>query len=66
MSQNWEYSVREFRTVDAGGLTQCINKLAEDGWELISVSPGGLHYFKRAPEPASEPEQDEIYGLRQA
>ncbi len=66
MSQEWEYSVREFKAVDAGGLTQCINDLAKDGWELISIGPVGLHYFKRAKESAPNPEQDEIYGLREA
>jgi hypothetical protein len=69
MSQKFEYLVREFKTVDAGGMTQCVNKLAEDGWELISVNPP-LHYFKRDTEEQTvereQAEQDEVYGQRQA
>lgn len=47
MSQKWEYSVQEIKTIDAGGITQCVNKVAEDGWELLSVNPP-FYYFKRS------------------
>ena len=51
MSQKWEYFVEEMKTADAGGLAQVINKRAEDGWELVTVSSPHL-YFKRARKPA--------------
>jgi len=55
VSENWEYRVEEIRTVDAGGMTQVLNKLAEDGWVLVAVSPP-LHYFRRA-KPHSAPQE---------
>lgn len=67
MSQRWDYAVEEFRTVDAGGLTQLVNDRAQYGWELISVNPP-FHYFRRKKEGATameQPEQDEVYGARQ-
>lgn len=65
VSDKWEYRVEEIRTVDAGGTTQIINKLAEDGWELVAVSTP-LHYFRRAKAHSPQPEQDERYGAREA
>ena len=58
MSQKWEYSVQEIKTADVGGITQCVNNLAADGWELILVNPP-LYYFKRAKE-SETPEVDEV------
>lgn len=65
MSRNWEYLVEEIRTADAGGTAQIINKLADDGWELVAVSRP-VHYFRRAKIPVPLPEQDERYGAREA
>lgn len=65
MSKVWEYRVDEIRTVDAGGTTQILNHLAEDGWELVAVCPP-LHYFKRAKTHTPPSEQDERYGAREA
>lgn len=45
MRVEWEYSVKEFKTIDAGGMTQSLNGVG-DGWELVAVVPP-LHYFKR-------------------
>jgi hypothetical protein len=65
VTDKWEYLVKEIRTVDAGGTAQIINKLAEDRWELVAVSPP-LHYFKRAKEHTPQRQQDERYGAREA
>jgi len=35
MSQKGEYLVQDLRTLDAGGITQYVKKLAENGWELL-------------------------------
>jgi hypothetical protein len=47
MSQKGEYLVQDFRTLDVGGITQYVQKLAENGWELLSVNPP-LHYFRHS------------------
>jgi hypothetical protein len=47
MSQKGEYLVRDFRTADPGEITKCAKKLAENGWELVSVNPP-LHYFRHS------------------
>ena len=64
MSQNWEYLVKEIKTADAGGTALIINKVAEEGWELLFVSPP-LHYFRRATKPTPPQEQDDRYGARE-
>jgi len=58
MSQKWEYSVQEIRTADAGGIAQHLNKLAEDGWELMFIGPIGQYYFKRAKKAVTQDEPD--------
>ncbi len=66
MSEQWEYRVIEVRTIDANGIMQIISPLGEEGWELVSVNPP-LYHFKRAKRNAEpeQPEQDEVYGLRE-
>jgi hypothetical protein len=47
MNQKWEYMVEEIRTTDAGGIAAILKKLAEYGWEFVSIGAVGNHYFRR-------------------
>jgi hypothetical protein len=50
----WEYHIIRRHTIeDAGGMTETINNMAEDGWECdscLSILPdgcGGAMFFQR-------------------
>jgi hypothetical protein len=52
----WEYYVECVVGEDARGTTDRLNKLGQDGWELIAVRDR-YHYFKR-PLPESAPKSE--------
>ena len=44
MGKKWEYQVQNLPKLDE--VVHALNKLGEEGWELIQFS-GQAHYFKR-------------------
>jgi hypothetical protein len=57
--QQWEYQAVGRKKVEELGkndLTAGLNKLGDDGWELVAVSPPTEYYFKRPKTPATREE----------
>lgn len=55
----WEYEVE--RAVHPDGVTQALNNLGEDEWELVTAiyTPDGVDLFLKRPIEDCEDEEDE-------